>query len=181
MAHRRLLARSAHVMLRLQMAGIYLHASVGKLKVPEWVDGTALYYWLTDDQMGVPGWLQRLLMPLLSRPTVALLTWSVLVFEFLLFMALVLDRKAQRVLLPLGILFHASIAVTYGLTSFFASMCAGLILLLRPLDEPFDLGAALLERGRFVHLAWQSLGRTAGRRDGTSPPASSTYPYDGGP
>jgi antimicrobial peptide system SdpB family protein len=134
----RLVAHSSHLATRLQMAGIYLHASVGKLKVEEWADGTALYYWMTNNLLGVPNWLQQMLMPLLTRPVVALLTWGVLVFEFLLFMALTFDRPARRLLLPLGIGFHLTIMVAYGLTSFFASMSAGLILLLRPLDEPFN-------------------------------------------
>ncbi len=136
----RLVAHSAHLATRLQMAGIYLHAAVGKLKVEEWVDGTALYYWMTNNFLGVPSWLQQLMMPLLSRPVVALLTWGVLVFEFLLFMALTFGRPARRMMLPLGIAFHMSIMFAYGLTSFFASMSAGLLLLLRPLDEPFNFG-----------------------------------------
>lgn len=138
---RRLVARSSGVAVRVQMAGLYLHASIGKLKVTEWVDGTALYYWLTDGFLGVPPWLQQALMPVLVRPSVTLLTWGVLAFEFLLFMALTLGRPVQRVLLPLAVLFHATIAVTYGLSSFFASMCAGLLLYLRPLEVPFDFQA----------------------------------------
>lgn len=48
----RLLAYAALVALRVQVAGIYLHAAVGKVGVPEWRDGTALYYWLTSPYVG---------------------------------------------------------------------------------------------------------------------------------
>lgn len=134
----RLVALSAHLMVRVQMAGTYFHASLGKLKSDEWADGTALYYWFTQESLGVPRWFQHVMSPLLTSRWVALLTWGVLVFEFLLFMSLTWGRGSKRVLLSLAVAFHVSIAITYGLTSFLASMSAGLILLLRPLDEPFN-------------------------------------------
>ncbi|WP_141618844.1 sporulation-delaying protein SdpB family protein [Myxococcus sp. AB036A] len=134
---KRLIARSAWVMLRLQVAGIYFHASVGKFKVAEWVDGTALYYWLLDPLIGAPAWLARLMLPVLSSPVVALLTWSVLLLELGLAMGPLLSPSLRRVLLPLGIAFHLGIAVFHGLISFVAIMFGALILLLRPHDETF--------------------------------------------
>lgn len=133
----RLIARSAWVMLRAQVAVVYFHASVGKFKVPEWVDGTALYYWLLDPTIGAPDWLARLTTPLLSSPLVALITWAVLVLELALAYGLVLGRRSRKVLLPLGIAFHAGIAVFHGLISFVLIMFGALLLLLRPFDEAF--------------------------------------------
>lgn len=136
-AARRLIARSAWVALRAQVALVYFHACVGKFKVPEWVDGTALYYWLLDPGIGAPDWLARLMTPLLSSPLVALLTWSVLALELCLALGLVLGRESRRVLLPLGIAFHLGIAVFHGLISFVLIMFGALILLLRPFDTGF--------------------------------------------
>ena len=135
----RLIARSSWVVLRVQVAVVYWHASIGKLKVAEWVDGTALYYWLLDPSIGAPDWLARWMTPVLSHPVVALLTWSVLVLEFCLALGLVLGRGSRRVLLPLGIAFHAGIAVFHGLISFVLIMFGALILLLRPFQEEFRL------------------------------------------
>ncbi|QDE86094.1 sporulation-delaying protein SdpB family protein [Myxococcus xanthus] len=134
---KRLIARSAWVMLRLQVAGIYFHASVGKFKVTEWVDGTALYYWLLDPSVGAPDWLAGVMLPVLSSPVVALLTWSVLLLELGLALGPLLNPSLRRVLLPLGISFHLGIAVFHGLISFVLVMCGALILLLRPFDELF--------------------------------------------
>lgn len=133
----RLVARFSWVMVRAQVAFIYLHASVGKFKVSEWVDGTALYYWLLDPIIGAPEWLANWLLPVLSHPVVALLTWSVLVLEFWLALGLVLGRGSRRVLLPFGICFHLGIAIFHGLISFVIIMFGALVLLLRPFDEPF--------------------------------------------
>jgi antimicrobial peptide system SdpB family protein len=147
---RRLIARSALVVLRAQVAFVYFHAAIGKLKVAEWSDGTALYYWLLDPSVGAPSWLARLLLPVLSHPSVALLTWSVLVLEFYLALGLVLGKRTRRVLLPLGIAFHLGIAVLHGLISFVLIMFGALILLLRPSDEEFRFGwlRTLLRRPR---------------------------------
>ncbi|MFP2904934.1 sporulation-delaying protein SdpB family protein [Pyxidicoccus sp. 3LFB2] len=133
----RLIARSSWVVLRAQVALVYFHASVGKFKVPEWVDGTALYYWLLDPSIGAPDWLARLMLPVLSHPVVALLTWSVLLLELGLAVGLVLGPEARRVLLPLGFAFHVGIAVFHGLISFVLIMFGALILLLRPCHEEF--------------------------------------------
>ena len=65
---RRLVARSAHAVIRLQVAVIYLHAAFAKCAVPEWRDGTAIYYWLSDPQYGVAGWLQPVVFPILRTP-----------------------------------------------------------------------------------------------------------------
>ncbi|MBN9683591.1 MULTISPECIES: sporulation-delaying protein SdpB family protein [unclassified Corallococcus] len=135
----RLVARASWLAIRVQVAVIYFHACVGKFKVQEWVDGTALYYWLLDPGIGAPDWLSRLLLPVLSHPIVALLTWSVLALELCLSLGLILGRQSQRVLLPLGVAFHAAIAVCHGLISFALIMCGACILLLRPFDRPFSV------------------------------------------
>ncbi|SEU34455.1 sporulation-delaying protein SdpB family protein [Stigmatella erecta] len=133
----RLIARVSWLLLRGQVAFIYLHASVGKFKVPEWVDGTALYYWLLDPSIGAPDWLARWALPVLSSPLVAPLTWSVLILEFWLALGLVLSRGARRALLPFGLLFHTGIIFFHGLISFALIMFGALVLLLRPYDEAF--------------------------------------------
>lgn len=136
----RLLALSALVMVRLQVAGIYFHASVAKVGVEDWANGTALYYWLTSPEFGAPPWRLSLLMPLLTHgPTVALMTWGAIVLELFLFAALVMPKRAWSYFLVLGIAFHAAIAFTLGLVSFSLAMTAALILYLRPVGKPFSM------------------------------------------
>ena len=133
---RRLVGLSALVMTRVQMAGVYFHAAAGKMKPQEWVDGTALYYWLQDPGFGAPSWLMPVLKPLLlNAVAVTLMTWSVIVLELLLAGALFMPKRAWRPLLYAGILFHVGIAVVHGLISFALAMIAGLILYLREWDR----------------------------------------------
>lgn len=133
---KRLVARTSLVIIRVQVAVVYLHASVGKMAVDEWTDGTALYYWFTDPTFGMPGRLDPILMPLVSNGiTVALMTWGVILFELLLFTALVMERRWWSTMLTLALLFHSGIAIIHGLPSFALAMFGALILFLRPPEK----------------------------------------------
>lgn len=136
----RLVARVCFFLVRLQVAGIYFHAAVAKFAVPEWTDGTVLYYWLSHGSFGAPEWMMPALRPLLLNGfIVATTTWGVLVVEYALSAGLLVHRKYWRVLLVLGIGLHAGIALLHGLVSFAITMFGALVLYLRPLDQPFDL------------------------------------------
>lgn len=135
---RRAVALTALMAIRFQVAIIYFHAVVGKLSVTDWVNGTVLYYWFTDPTFGLPTWLRGAI-PLLTSPFVVFLTWSVLLLEIFLFMALVMPKELRNRLLIFGLLFHAVIAVTMGLVSFGLAMAAALLLYLRPIDQAFVL------------------------------------------
>ena len=140
----RLLANSALLAIRVQVAGIYLHSSLGKLAVTEWVDGTALYYWFTDPNFGAPGWLRPILDWILAAPLgVVLLTWGPLALEFALATALLLPAGPRAALLRLGIAFHLSIAVFMGISTFAVAMIAALVLYLRAPSEVLEIPAPL--------------------------------------
>jgi antimicrobial peptide system SdpB family protein len=128
----------AIIAIRVQVAGVYFHSSIAKLSVPEWADGTAVYYWFTNPTFGAPLWRRSMLMPLLrNQYSVSLITWGSILFEIVLFMALVMPKPVWRYLLPLGIAFHVAIALIHGLISFSTIMCGALILYLRPCEQPF--------------------------------------------
>lgn len=135
---RRMVAVSALLAIRIQVAGIYFHSAVLKLSVREWVDGTAVYYWFTNPSFGAPAIRKHLLMPLLlNGGTVAAISWGAIVLELILFMALTMPKKAWKPLLILGIGFHILIALVFGLISFSIAMCAALVLYLRPVENAF--------------------------------------------
>ena len=135
----RLVALSSLFMIRVQVAGIYFHSAIAKFQVPEWANGTAVYYWFTDPTFGAPGWLHPILAPLLANAlSVTLITWGALMLQVFLFMGLVMDKRHRRVLLLLGLGFHAGIALIHGLISFAIAMWAALILYLRPVSEEFQ-------------------------------------------
>jgi antimicrobial peptide system SdpB family protein len=120
---------------RAQVALIYLDASLGKMFVTEWVDGTAVYYWFTHPTFGAPGWLRGVIEPLVRNGvTVALVSWGTIVLEFFLAIALFLSRRWQRGLFPLGLALHVGILFVHGLTSFSTTMCGVLLLYIGPRD-----------------------------------------------
>jgi antimicrobial peptide system SdpB family protein len=137
---RKIVALTALVAIRVQVSIVYFHAAIGKLSVEEWINGTALYYWLTNPTFGLPDWL-RVMGPILTSRWIVVITWSVLFLETGLFMALVMPKGARKYWLIAGILFHAGIAITMGLFSFSLAMFAALILYLRPPEQQFAFSA----------------------------------------
>jgi antimicrobial peptide system SdpB family protein len=134
-----LTAMSASWAIRVQVAAVYFDAAAGKFAVTEWMDGTALYYWITDQQFGAPRWLRPLLMPLLTHAPVAALTYAILLLELALFLGLVLEKRYRPWLLLAGLGLHAAIFLVHGLPSFSLNMSAALVLYLRQLELPFEL------------------------------------------
>lgn len=142
---RRMVALLSFFLIRIQVAVIYLHAAVAKCAVTEWQNGTAVYYWLTDPQYGVPEWLQPVVFPLLRVPfIVTAITWGSVALEFALFAGLLAKKRYRIPLLWMGIIFHFGIAVMHGLISFSLSMIGALILFLRPLEDEFTFRIPLI-------------------------------------
>ena len=122
--------------IRIQVAGVYFHAAIGKFGVDEWVNGTALYYWALHPFFGASHWLRPSVeLFLVSAASVALVTWAVLFLEYVLSAALLISQRHWRPLLLMGLGLHASIAVLHGLVSFSIIMAAALILYLQPIPR----------------------------------------------
>lgn len=168
-AGRRLVALTLLWLIRLQVAGIYFHAGVAKLAVPEWVDGTVLYYIFGDPLFGPASWLSPLASALTTSPLLPAAAWSVLLLEYLLGAALMASRSRRGQLLVLGVLFHLGIILLHGLMSFGLTMMAALILFLKPVEQAFGvprvswridvarLGAALSSAFRWPGVAGRGL------------------------
>jgi antimicrobial peptide system SdpB family protein len=135
---RRLIALVALTMVRVQVAGIYFHAAIGKFQVEEWRNGTAIYYFATSPVFGASGIVHDIVLAVLVHAVpITLLTWSVLVLEYFLSAALVMPKRFWGVLFWLGIVLHAGIMLIHGLVSFSVIMFAALTLYLRPVERPF--------------------------------------------
>src|SRR5262249_22982765 len=61
-----LVASSALLVIRLQVAVIYFHSAVSKFGTTEWANGTAVYYWFNHPIFGLGGWMKRLAWPALA-------------------------------------------------------------------------------------------------------------------
>lgn len=120
----------------IQMAAVYFHSAVHKLyNTQEWIDGSAMYYWFNNTVFGLNDTMKLLLQPIIDTPLLLfMLNWGVIVFELLLFCAIIASAKTRKTLLIMGITFHFMIALTLGLYSFFLNMSACLILFLAPLE-----------------------------------------------
>jgi antimicrobial peptide system SdpB family protein len=117
------------LVIRLQMAIVYLHAAVGKFSVPEWINGSAIYYWSRHPSFGMGNSTLRFLDFLFQNKFLLFfLNWTVLALELVLFMGLLMDRKYYKILFFAGVLFHFFIIIIHGLFSFFFAMTGGLIL-----------------------------------------------------
>lgn len=126
-----LILRMTLALIGLQMAVVYFDAAITKAYVPEWRDGTALFYILTMPAFGdfQP---TSLLWPLISTRVVALLTYGTLFLEFSLAFAWLGTERAKALILVAGLSFHALIALVMGLPTFGLAMGAGLLLYLHP-------------------------------------------------
>ena len=125
--------------IRLQASIIYFFAAAEKLAVPEWKNGTVIYYWLNHSTFGMNESFKVLVDPIIESPAVAIITWSVLVLEVLLSMALLASKRIKSILLPIGIGFHFAILIFHGLFTFFFYMTALLIIYLWPANRSFVL------------------------------------------
>jgi len=158
---RQIVGRVALLLIQIQVAAIYLHASIAKLGVPEWADGTAMFYWSRHPTFGAPAWLRPVMDPILGSPYgVTAVTWGSVALEFALAIAIFLGPQAKRFLLGAGLLFHTGIAVHMGLVSFLAATSAALLLALLPAGHNAGwLSRMGKELARLHREAMQSRGR----------------------
>ena len=120
-----IIANSFFYLIKIQVCVIYFHSAVGKFVVPQWINGTALYYWFNHPVFGMVDALKYIANPIVTNSYLAfLLCWSVMIFELLLSAAILMNKKYYKILFQLGVGFHFMIIVVHGLFSFFFSMLA---------------------------------------------------------
>ena len=134
-----IVAQTSELLIRVQVAVIYLFAAVLKFPTEEWANGTALYYWWIHPKFGTVGVMRWITDRIGPTVLVVPLTWSVLVFELCLAAALFAPTRFRLRLLPVAIVFHLGIALVHGLPTFAIAMSAALVLYLRPWWRPFAL------------------------------------------
>jgi len=127
-----LFAVAATFAIQVQVAIIYLDACIAKLQVPEWANGTHLYYDMMSNYYGPAHLVADALTWFITSPAIVFLTWSVLVLEFCLGINLVLPPSGRRIVLYMGLLFHAGIAMFLGLITFGVIMMAAILVGVSP-------------------------------------------------
>jgi antimicrobial peptide system SdpB family protein len=150
----------AFFFIQFQAAVIYLHSAIGKLATPEWINGTATYYWLSNPIFGAPDWLRHMYETVTLSKWVFILTWSVMAFELALFACILAPKQIKRFFLKPAIAFHFFIILTHGLFSFFFAITA---LLIAYLDDSND-------SIKFAHSFFRRFGRNTTTLPKTPPP-----------
>ncbi|UGU15383.1 hypothetical protein LS482_17080 [Sinomicrobium kalidii] len=131
---------STLVLCQIQMSIIYFFAGVEKMKVQEWIDGSAVYYWFNHNIFGANSLLRYLFEDFFKNQFFVIsITWGVMLLEILLFAACFMNRKNKYIFFIIGISFHFVILLTHGLISFFFAMAGGLILYLLPSKRAIEI------------------------------------------
>lgn len=145
----------SYFFIRLQVAIIYFHSTVAKISNTEWIDGTAVYYYMADPMLGLPKVIYNLISPILGSPLIVFITWGTLVLQLILVTALFMKKEYWSKCLVIALLFHEAIAIMLGLISFSMIMTAVLILYLKPLESEFSFINKILNkiklRGGEIH------------------------------
>jgi antimicrobial peptide system SdpB family protein len=136
--HASVIAFVSLIAVKVQMSVIYFNAGIARLKNPEWIDGSAVYYYFNSAMLGFNDTMLAIFGPLLTSPFVFVITWGTTVVELILAASLFAPIKHYKLYFWLGFLLHTAIAVLLGLWSFSAIMIAGLILSLRDYDDVFQ-------------------------------------------
>lgn len=114
---------AASVALCVQLAGIYFESGLAKLAVPEWVNGSALFYITRDPLFGPVGWTGSMLHTITMFPAgTAALTWGTIVLECAIAVLLLLPARFGRYAVAGVIVLHLGIALALGLWTFSATM-----------------------------------------------------------
>ena len=146
--HSKIIVFITYFFIRLQIAIVYFDSVVEKLKVQEWVDGTAVYYFTKDPIMGFNSVFTMLSNWIVESPFVVLITWLTLLVQMILVFALVLPKKYWKSILIVAILMHEVIALFLGLITFSLTMLGALIIYLVPITDHISLkNLKLYKRG----------------------------------
>lgn len=139
--------------IKLQAALVYFHASIGKLPVTEWANGTAVYYWFNNAAFGLPNYLKYPFDFILTDSFgVALISYGTIIFEIILFLCLTMPLKYRRKIFLPALLFHFSIIVVHGIFSFFFSMASLLIIYLLNYNTNINFKHIVKWRNKTIYL-----------------------------
>lgn len=146
--HSKIIVFITYFFIRLQIAILYFDSVVEKLKVQEWVDGTAVYYFTKDPIMGFNSVFTMLSNWIVESPFVVLITWLTLLVQMVLVFTLVLPKKYWKIILIVAVLMHEIFALFLGLITFSLTMLGALIIYLVPITDHISLkNIKLYKRG----------------------------------
>jgi antimicrobial peptide system SdpB family protein len=135
--NRRIISKISFILIRIQVAIIYFHSTVAKLSVSEWIDGTAVWYYMQSSMIGLNPIIIDAFDFVLTSKLIVIPTWGTLVLQTVLLLALFAPKKYWSYILFLAIFMHEIFAIFLGLFSFSLIMLGSLFLYLRPAEKEF--------------------------------------------
>jgi|TARA_B110000967_G_C18762010_1_gene498368 antimicrobial peptide system SdpB family protein len=122
----------------IQVSLIYFQSFYKKILIPEWRNGTAVFYYITHNEFGLGRFdpVNKLLLK--NKFLIYIMTWGALAIELtistvILFKSFISLRK-KELLLACGILFHFTLTFAHGLFPFLLVMSGVLFIYIFPLD-----------------------------------------------
>ena len=114
--------------LRAQVAGIYFHSALAKLAVPDWVNGSAMYYVTREHFFGATGFVGEIMRAVTDTAWgTAALTWGTILVETLIAVCILGTVRLRKVAVLLAVALHVGIIVVLGLWSFGIVMCGAVL------------------------------------------------------
>lgn len=120
----RMIAYASAYIIQIQVGIIYIDACIEKLHDPQWLNGTIMYYVLTNNVFGVTHFVMSLMWPLIASPLIVFLAWPSLALEFFLGINIFLHKRARYALFWGLVTFHLMIAFFIGIPTFAMIMIA---------------------------------------------------------
>lgn len=122
----------------VQISLIYFQSFYEKILIPEWRNGTAVFYYIAHNEFGLGRFNLASKLLLKNRFLIYVMTWGALAIELtiamvVLFKSFVSHRK-KKILLAYGILFHFILTFIHGLFPFLIVMSGILFIYILPQD-----------------------------------------------
>lgn len=119
--------------LRVQVAYIYLDSGISKLSHEDWLNGSAMYYFVRDPSFGGSGFVGQVVRWVTNFDYgVAFLTWAPIVMEIAIAIMILGGTMRRSAALALSLTLHLGIIAVIGLWSFGAVMIASVALAALP-------------------------------------------------
>ena len=137
--HAKIISFVTYNIIRIQIALLYFDSTIKKLAVDEWMDGTAVYYYISDPIIGFNNFFDFISRWFVNTPLITLPTWGTIIIQTILFLSLFAPKRYWSTILIFGIFMHEIFALLLGLVSFSITMTGVLIIYLVPLENRLNL------------------------------------------
>ncbi|EGQ3991741.1 TPA: hypothetical protein I1641_001639 [Staphylococcus pseudintermedius] len=127
------------IVLKVQIAYLYLNSAITKMKNREWLDGSAVYYYLNDNLYGIPIPIYNFFTFVLETPLVSVVTWGTLIIQLLIFASILAQSKVKKIMFIIAITMHELFALFMGLVSFSLIMFAVLYFYFHTIREKTEV------------------------------------------